>query len=62
MNTAAIYEQYYELCKQSMYAQVDLPLDERAGFNRRTCWALMRERLAVVDCWRSASQVPPGGC
>ena len=57
-----VYERYYELVKSAMYAQVDLPVMKRIGFRPLTAKTLMVEIGAVVDCWRSASLVPPGGC
>ena len=56
------YERYYELVKRAMYAQVDLPVTKRIACRPLTCKLLMLEFATVVDCWRSASQVPPGGC
>ena len=56
---ALVYERYYELVKQAMFAQVDLPVTERIACRPLTCESLMHERLAVVGCWRSASLVAP---
>ena len=53
------YERYYDLVKRAMYAQVDLPVSKRLGCRPLTHKALMLEIATVVDCWRSASQVPP---
>ena len=49
-----VYERYYELVKQAMYAQVDLPVTERIACRPLTCKPLMLEIVTVVNCWRSA--------
>ena len=56
---ALVYERYYELVKQAMFAQVDLPVRKRIGFRPLTAKTLMVEIGAIVDCWRSAAAVAP---
>ena len=62
-----VYERYYGLVKQAMLDQVDNPVWKlindrwirRADHSEDIQHALAREYIAVVSCWRSASQVPP---
>ena len=58
---ATIYETYYDLCTSAMYAQLDLPPWDRPWRTRSFAIErqLMHEYVTVVNCWRSASQVPP---
>ena len=58
--TPDTYEIYYDLCSAAMYAQLDNPPWTRRhpGRSWATYRRLMDEYRAVVDCWRSASQVP----
>ena len=55
------YEIYYDFCTGAMYAQAELPpWDRPHGLRSLPIYRrLMEEYTAVVDCWRSASQVPP---
>ena len=61
------YEMYYDRCQAAMYAQMDDPPwgryhpghQHRVGGRCPVLNCLVREYRAVVDCWRSASQVPP---
>ena len=59
--TPDTYEIYYDLCGAAMYAQMDWspwdrPHSTRSRAIRRQ---LVKEYRAVINCWRSASQVPP---
>ena len=56
-----IYETYYELLRDAMLAQVDLPPgDRRQGLRSLPIYRCLKEEYwSVIDCWRSASQVPP---
>ena len=64
-----VYEMYYGLCESAMYAQMDEPPWERyhphhqhrVGGRCPVLNCLVQEYRAVVNCWRSASQVAPVG-
>ena len=59
--TPDTYEIYLDLCREAMYAQVDHPpLQRLYGIHSSAILrCLKHEYGAVIDCWRSASQVPP---
>ena len=58
---ADVYETYYALIKDAMCAELDNPPWRRlyAIHSYAIYRRMMDEYRAVVDCWRSASQVPP---
>ena len=55
------YEIYYDLICEAMYAQMDWSPWDRPHATRSFAihQQLVNEYRAVVNCWRSASDVPP---